>query len=243
MSKSVLDHYSENRNPKGHYADSALFSDRDPTAEATREALEKESGKLREDVSRLRELLKLQGKVTGGTVPKQSSVDAAAKWLNKYAGAKADVKELSGMLTDFYRFIATEKDYSWEDVQQRAMVIARFLQDNVQLKPQISDYARDVLREVRGSKITLDESQRAEVERMYGSYEAFRKAAFGNVTFVKEGGIPLDSQWQELASMFPGTFDSELTASDQPQALMDAIDALRNSNTTVMEYAYNRERN
>ncbi|MDD5955122.1 MAG: hypothetical protein PUD38_08005, partial [Firmicutes bacterium] len=48
------------------------FSDRDPTAEATRAALEKENGKLREDVSRLRELLSLQGKVTGGTVMKKS---------------------------------------------------------------------------------------------------------------------------------------------------------------------------
>lgn len=243
LSKSVLDHYGETRNPKGHYADSVLFSDRDPTAEATRAALEKENGKLREDVSRLRELLRLQGKVTGGTVPKQSSVEAAAKWLNKYAGAKADVKELGRMLTDFYRFIATEKDYSWEDVHERAMVIARHLQDNVQIKPQISDYARDVLREVRGTKITLDESQRAEVERMYGSYQVFRKAAFGTVTFVKEGGIPLDIQWQEWSTMFPGTFDSEITASDQPRALMDAINALRNSDTTVMEYAYNRERN
>ncbi|MGN1015811.1 MAG: hypothetical protein ACI4PL_02330 [Faecousia sp.] len=217
------------------------FSDRDPTAEATRAALEKENGKLREDVSRLRELLRLQGKVTGGTVPKQSSVEAAAKYLNKYAGAKADVKELSRMLTDFYRFIATEKDYSWEDVHEQAMVIARYLQDNVQIKPQISDYARDVLREVRGIKITLDESQRAEVEKLYGSYEAFRKAAFGTVTFVKEGGISLDTMWNEWATLFPGTFDSEITASDQPQALMDAIDALRNSDTTVMEYAYNRD--
>lgn len=48
------------------------FSDRDPTAEATRADLEKENVKLREDVSRLRELLSLQGKVTGGTVIKKS---------------------------------------------------------------------------------------------------------------------------------------------------------------------------
>lgn len=136
------------------------FSDRDPTAEATRAALEKENGKMREDVSRLRELLSLQGKVTGGTVPKQSSVEAAAKYLNKYAGAKADVKELSRMLTDFYKFLATDKDYSWEYVHERAMVIAKYLQDNVQLKPQISEYDRNVLREARGNKITLDESQR-----------------------------------------------------------------------------------
>lgn len=228
-----------NENPTGR--NDTRFSDRDPTAEATRAALEKENGKLREDVSRLRELLRLQGKVTGGTVMKPTSVEAAAKWLNKYAGAKADVKELSRMLTEFYRFIATDKDYSWEDVHQRAMVIAKYLQDNVQIKPQISDYARDVLRDIRGIKITLDESQRAEVEYRYGSYEAFRKAAIGNVTFVKEGGIPLDSQWHEWASLYPGTFDSEITATDQPQALMDAIDALRNSDTTVMEYAYNRE--
>ena len=228
-----------NENPTGR--NDTRFSDRDPTAEATRAALEKENGKLREDVSRLRELLRLQGKVTGGTVMKPSSVEAAAKWLNKYAGAKADVKELSRMLTEFYRFIATDKDYSWEDVHQRAMVIAKYLQDNVQLKPQISDYARNVLQDIRGSKITLDENQRAEVGRKYGSYEAFRKAAFGKVTFVKEGGIPLDSQWHEWASLYPGTFDSDISSGDQPQALLDIIDAMRNSDTTVMEYAYNRE--
>lgn len=230
-----------NEEPVVNNESQEIFSDRDPTAEATRAALEKENGKLREDVSRLRELLRLQGKVTGGTVMKPSSVEAAARWLNKYAGAKADVKELSRMLTEYYRFIATDKDYSWEDVHERAMVIAKYIQDNVQLKPQMSDYARDVLREVRVSKITLDESQRAEVEHIYGSYEAFRKAAFGNVTFVKDGGIPLDIQWQEWASLFPGTFDSGIRASDQPQALMDIIDAMRNSDTTVLEYAYNRE--
>lgn len=229
----------DNKNPSTN--PDYRFSDRDPTAEATRAALEKENGKLREDVSRLRELLRLQGKVTGGTVMKPSSVEAAAKWLNKYAGAKADVKELSRMLNDFYRFIATDKDYSWEDVHQQAMVIAKYLQDNVQLKPQISDYARDVLRDIRGTKITLDDSQRAKAEYQYGSYEAFRKAAFGNVTFVKEGGIPLDRQWHEWASLYPGTFDSEITASDQPRALMEIIDEMRNSDTTVTEYAYNRE--
>lgn len=217
------------------------LSDRDPTAEATRAALEKENGRLREDVSRLRELLRLQGKVTGGTVMKPSSVEAAAKWLNKYAGAKADVKELIRMLTEFYRFLATDKDYAWEDVHQRAMVIAEYLQDNVHIKPQMSDYARDVLRDIRGINITLDDSQLAEVEYQYGSYEAFRKAAFGNVTFVKEGGIPLDSQWHEWASLYPGTFDSEITASDQPRVLMEIIDEMRNSDTTVTEYAYNRE--
>lgn len=151
-----------------------IFSDRDPTAEATRAALEKENGRLREDVSRLRELLRLQGKVTGGTVMKPSSVEAAARWLNKYAGAKADVKELSRMLTEFYRFIATDKDYGWEDVHQRAMVIAEYLQDNVQIKPQMSDYARDVLRDIRGIKITLDDSQRAEAEYQYGCVDAIK---------------------------------------------------------------------
>ena len=161
-----------NENPTGR--NDTRLSDRDPTAEATRAALEKENGRLREDVSRLRELLRLQGKVTGGTVMKPSSVEAAARWLNKYAGAKADVKELSRMLTEFYRFIATDKDYGWGDVHERAMVIAEYLHDNVQLKPQMSDYARDVLRDIRGIKITLDDSQRAEAEYQYGCVDAIK---------------------------------------------------------------------
>ena len=152
-----------------------MLSDRDPTAAATAAELEKQNEQLRQDVGYLKELLKLQGKVTGGTVFKKSSVEAAATYLMKYAGAKGSKQELAGMLNDFYRFIATDKELTWESVLEQAHPIAKWLQNHVEMKPQLTDYARDVLKEIRSRKVSLDEQQMKEVEYQYGSYDAFRK--------------------------------------------------------------------
>lgn len=219
-------------------------SDRDPTAAATAEALEKQNAKLRQDVADLRELLRMQGKLTHGTEFRKSSIDAAVKGLAQTAGATLDAEgraQLHDMLKGFYKYIASDDSLAWENVREEAGKIADFLQSNVKIKPEMTDYARDVLREIRGRKITLDDKQRAEVEHLYGSYEAFRKGALGSVTFVKEGGISLDSFWHEMASMFPGTFDEDVSSNDQPQALLDVIESMRNSDTNIQEYAYNRE--
>lgn len=219
------------------------LSDRDPTAAATAAEIEKQNEKLKADVANLKELLRLQGKETKGGVFKAESIAAAGNYLAKYASAKLSSKEqaeLNRMLKDFYTFLATDKELTWESVQERAVPIARYLQQRVSLKPQLSDYARDVLREIRSRKIALDDIQRAEVEYRYGSYEQFRKSAFGSVTFAKDG-LMLDTVWQELADMFPGTFDPDTSAADMPGALMDIIDSMRNSDTSQLEYAYNRE--
>jgi len=158
-------------------------------------------------------------------------VEAAAKWLKGYAGATMDadeMRELAGMLTEFYGAILNDDELAWESVAEKAAPIADFIQARVNVKPQMSEYARDVLRELRGRKIKLSDSQKAEAARAYGSYNEYRKAAFGSVTLSNEG-IPLDSLWHEMASIFPGTFDEEVTAGDQPMALLDVIQGLRST--------------
>ena len=62
------------------------------------QALEKENAKLKEDVAELRELVKLQRQVTGGTRFTKTSVEAAARYLKQTAGAKGDTKALKGIL-------------------------------------------------------------------------------------------------------------------------------------------------
>ena len=65
------------------------YSLRDPSAEAVDKALRQENEKLKEDVQRLRDLLKLQRQVTGGTKFTKSSVEAAARYLKQAAGANS----------------------------------------------------------------------------------------------------------------------------------------------------------
>ncbi len=72
---------------------------------AVQKLLERENDALREDVARLKELLKLQGTETHGTRFTPSSVEAAARYLKKNAGAKGDTKALARLLNGFYEYI------------------------------------------------------------------------------------------------------------------------------------------
>ena len=183
------------------------YSDRDPTAAATAQELEKQNAKLRQDVKDLRELLSLQGKLTKGTEFRRSSIEAAVKGLAQTAGATLDADgrtQLYDMLKGFYRYIASDENLAWEGVREEAGKIADFLQSNVKFKPQRSDYANDVLGYLRGQRVALSESQRAEVEKLYG-YENYRRQLFGAGIYLSKDGISLDSLWHEAAGgdMFP----------------------------------------
>ena len=222
------------------------FSDRDPTAAATAQELEKQNAKLREDVKELRELVRMQGKLTHGQEFRKSSIDAAVKSLAQEAMATLDAedrKELHGMLNSFYKFIAAGEELSWDSVMEKASEIADFLQERVNIKPERSEYQQDVLRYLRGQKIRLSDSQRAEVEKLYG-YESFRKMLFGAGVYLSKDGMELDSLWHEASGtdMFPGTFDPEVNEGDQPAELLSVIDAMREGDDSLaMEYAYNWE--
>ena len=72
--------------------------------------LKKENEKLKADVDKLKELLKLQRTITGGTKFTESSVEAAARVLKKNAGATGNTAELASLLNSFYAYITTEKE-------------------------------------------------------------------------------------------------------------------------------------
>ena len=76
------------------------YSTRDPAQQKIQKALEQENAQLKEDVSRLAELLKLQHTVTGGTKFTKTSVEAAARMLKKHANVKrmANASELAQLL-------------------------------------------------------------------------------------------------------------------------------------------------
>ena len=216
------------------------FSLRDPSAEAVDKALRQENEKLKEDVQRLRELLKLQRQVTGGTKFTKTSVEAAARYLKQTAGAKGDTKELAQILNSFYEFVATAKDLTWEDVKEQAKSAAQWLQKHVVLESGRGEYAGEVLRTMRTSRISLDDSQKAEAAYRYGSFNDFRKATMGTVIVAKDG-VPLDIQWQEWADMYPDIFDAGTTATDMPSALMEVAQSLRNADLSKAEYAYHAD--
>lgn len=215
------------------------FSERDPELEKVNQVLEKENTQLKHDVAYLKELLKLQKQTTGGTKFTKSSVEAAAGQLMKYASAKGDKAELAGLLNGLYAYIAGSDEPTWDGVKEAAQPAVDWLQDHVNIKAERSAYAKDVLKEIQGSKVYLDEQQKKEVAYQYGSYNEFRKRAMGSVILTDNATMSLDSQWHEWAGEYPNLFDPDITSTDMPAALMDVFDSLRNMTET--EYGYDRE--
>ena len=208
------------------------------TDKAVQAVLETENQKLQEDVAKLKELLKLQGVETGGTKFLESSVLAAARYLKKLSGTSGNTKELAKMLNDFYEYIASGKDLTWESVREQAQPIANWIMDNVE--HQRSAYAQEILDQIKGSKVYLDETQLKEAEHLFGSYNDFRKSVQGAMVISKSANMSLDVWWQEMSTLYPDVFDVETTASDMPRQLGDIISSLRNENSSALEYAYNK---
>ncbi|MBQ5642301.1 MAG: hypothetical protein IIV13_00895 [Bacteroidaceae bacterium] len=222
--------------------DSITQSARDPAQQKIQKALEQENAQLKEDVSRLEELLKLQRTVTGGTKFTKTSVEAAARMLKKHANVKrmANTSELAQLLHTFYEAVASDTKPSWDKIKEQARPVVQWLQDHVDLQAERSEYAQTILDQIKGSQIYLDESQRAEAEYRFGSYNDFRKAMFGRITLVNEGSTSLDSWWHAMADQFPDVFNPDTTSTDMPGELYDIIAQLKNADTSRVEYEYNR---
>ena len=216
------------------------YSDRDPAAGRVNQVLQSENAKLKEDVQYLKDLVKLQKTVTGGTKFTKTSVESMAGNLMKANNARGNKAELAKLLNGLYEYIAKGEELSWDGVKEMAQPAVDWLRSHTVIKSELSQYAQDILHDVRTSRISLDESQMAEAAYRYGSYNDFRKAMMGSVIISKDG-VPLDIQWQEWSSTYPDIFDANITASDMPGASADAIYSLRNSDLSRAEYAYHAD--
>ena len=208
------------------------------TDKAVQKMLETENQKLQEDVAKLKELLKLQSVESGGTKFLETSVLAAARYLKKNSGTSGNTKELAKMLNDFYEYIATSKDLTWEDIREQAQPIANWIMDNVEHGT--NEYFQEILDQMHGAEFRLTDEQMTEAVNAYGSYNDFRRALAGAVKVSKNSTGNLEAWWQEMSTLYPDMFGADVKAADMPVALADVVNRLKNDNTSALEYAYNR---
>ena len=209
------------------------YSQRDPLQEKALEAARKENEKLKADVVRLKELVKLQGKVTGGTVFTEASMLTAARQLKKAADAKGDTGELVNLLKGFYRYTAEEKTLSWEGVQKAVKPAVDWLVKN--RRKYRTEYAQEVLKDIRGRSISFSEEQKTEAARYMGSFNDYRKSMFGSVK-ISRGGMSLDETWHELSQLHPGVFPEDTVPGDMPRMLTEIVERMKNSYEHTLAY-------
>lgn len=242
LSLDVLEKLKDKRGFDENVTPNLLYSDRDPEAiermEKINEFLKEENEQLKEDVFRLEELVKIQQQVTTFT---KTSVDAAANYLMNISHAKGSKKEFAKILNEFYGFIAKGEELTWYSITERAQPVIDWLYEHIGVKAQISGEAREVLDNIKGSRIYLDDMQKAEVNGIYGSYASYRNKLFGTLVLSEKDSISLDSKWQEWAELYPNYFDANTNSNDMPSRLLDVISALRKPENTALENDYTRE--
>lgn len=147
LPEEVLKHYGHESRPEGKLGESVLYSDRDPEAVKRNQILERQNEDLKDTVQYLKELVRLQGKVTDGTVYSRNSVEWAGKQMMKEANAKGDIRELTEILEKTYRAMGEGS----EDMTRLIDQAAGWLADHRKAEtPKLDSYAEGILKEMKG---------------------------------------------------------------------------------------------
>lgn len=185
---------------------------------------------LASEVTELKKMVEeLRGKIQHPGVKhivSKLAVQKVAKSLKSGYMSKINLQVLTDELFTFYGYMANENGLSWDNVQIYLESIATKILDESKFKnPDVSEYAKSILRDIKGVKIKLNEKQKNAVTEKYGSYNEFRKRMMGTLVLSEEG-TSLDERWQELADDYPYLFDIETSDVNQPLELVEIVSAL-----------------
>lgn len=105
-----------------------------------------------------------------------------------------------------------------------AYYAAEHIVENLQLIDDTAFHNYKALRDtMRTTAVTISEEDKTSIP----DFEDFRKRNMGRLRIVNEGGIPVDTLYQELCEVYPELFDQEVThPADQLMAMADVREAL-----------------
>ena len=209
---------------KGLNADSRKSKSIDDTG---RTSLLRDDKRLVEMNITLRQVFDSQELETGHHTS-QTQVQRVARQLKKSTGSKMDTPRLMVQLKGLFDYIGNNDDVTFSSVMDQAKEIAHELLDSTPEHTVRDEYAQEVLDTLRGMAITLSDEQKAETAYHHDRYGNYRKRLFGAVNLAKDGQS-LDSAWQELAELYPGTFDAEENSQNMPERLLEIVEELKDS--------------
>ena len=209
---------------KGLNADSRKSKSIDDTG---RTSLLRDDKRLDEMNITLRQVFDSQELETGHHTS-QTQVQRVARQLKKSTGSKMDTPRLMVQLKGLFDYIGNNDDVTFSSVMDQAKEIAHELLDSTPEHTVRDEYAQEVLDTLRGMPITLSDEQKAETAYHHDRYGNYRKRLFGAVNLAKNGQS-LDSAWQELAELYPGTFDAEENSQNMPERLLEIVEELKDS--------------
>lgn len=219
------------------YAEQTRYSDRDTTSTyellGESERLERENTQLKTDLQKLKDKLKLERTITKGAVLNESHVEDVAKRILYNTKSEYSRQELVADLKEVYSYIVQNENVQWDGIMDRASVVARKILETARGQVIENPYYKDVLSDIRKTRISLSETQLQELKNAYGSH--YNRAYFGKFQ-VTSDGIALDKMWQQWSELYPDVFNADVAEGDQIIELLDVYDMLRETAETVEQF-------
>ena len=165
------------------------------------EALQEANEALKEANEALRRQLEITKDAVHDPV---SAKKAVRKWL-KSINSTYDVDIFTEKFLALADYVANAGDQV--DMQMVMGALQKLAYDALSkskvLNTDLSDAYKDFKEDVRKTKIKVTDSMLEELE-YYGGYIEFRKRNFGKLNLSRQGGVPADVFYQEMAEKYPG---------------------------------------
>ena len=233
---SILD---SDRNVKENSSekDSVLNSERDDVSiydlMGENERIKKQNEKFKAEVENLRELLAIEKKVTNGNYIANSKALAAAEVILKRGNSNYDKVKLAKEIKGVYEYLAEAEGSKYDALFRKCYEMADNVLREAKEEKVVDDYFKGILKDIRTTRISLDEMQKQEAKHLFGDH--WNRSFMGKV-IIAEDGTSLDTMWQTWAGRYPEQFNADVNPNDQIGELYDIINTLQESSESVVEY-------
>ena len=186
-----------------------------------------------EKLKRQNELLEQQFIVTKGHKPKVEDVTKMCKKILKKYSSDYNLDDMVSNFKNIIDISSSSKFSNYAATRKALMTVAESVlkqSKNIDMV-EYEQYA-PLRKTLRTTRIALNEQQMQEAQNIAGSYNDYRKKLFGKVKLVKEGGIQLDSLWQELSEKYPEEFSRDTSDVNQVHELMDIVENIKQAKVT-----------
>lgn len=216
------------------------------------EKLLRENDKLREANQILKEELSRTDGHTFGTKARTNTRTIAARLIREYKST-ADAADVQEKIEGVFEYLARNGDVKGATESLIAIGEEVIEQSRLEDSEMNSPKLKELKKEMRESKLRLNQDTMEKVADAYGSYEKFRKAMFGRIRLVNDPSVmSLDEKWDDIVGRYGEIFtaeDMELYDTEQIDRLIDVlntptyymVDGMRSADITeaAASFAYN----
>lgn len=208
----------DNKNPTSDPDIRFQLEDVDDHQEAMADLI-KENQELKE----ANEHLKKQFELTSKEALRQSDVDRVARDILTKYGSNCKKQTLMNNLTRLYEYIRSA-DVDPSELSQVAGDIGRsILKNSTQVDNTLAEQYKEMRKKIKDTKISISDQDKKDLAAV-GGYNSFRKKYFGRMK-LGNGGISVDSLYEELAGEVPEMFDLDIThPADRLQQIGNFLD-------------------